>query len=591
MAFVARRRSDGKVVDRQAVSWRSTMPISDISDEDDTGSMLGYTNRTLGAPETVRFVGDGGDADGALEQDSLKQAESDSKDKSIKVKDMVAELKFQEDCGDESGSDVESITSFCQQLDEEEASDMMYKLMGKQDEEKLGDLQDLEDLDDTDKESDIMTMMGKTEDTADITDTETMMNVNDDSMSLSSFGSYAPTVTESIDGDDNLDNLSGRTYFTPNIREETTTLCGDDNLDNLSGRTYFTPSICEETTTLGGDDNLDNLSGRTYFTPSICEETRTLGGDDNSDNLNSSTFFRPSIRDQETKSISQLDAISEADQGQISSRTFSVSTRGSHRILDDSSVSTCSWSDMYGEALQPSDNRSNVVPSLSLASTSSDTSTFYKNLEEVKERHGQAAYEDWKARKEAQKQQKILAAKREREKREAETALRQKLAQERFQEWCRRKEQQQQKEQKAPARKLAANSANLTQSNSGNSSATSSISGKGLGSLKLAGPARQVAPDVTKSRLKEWERVKLEQQQRERERLRKQEEFKKKKEEERKMQSKGAWNNWMKQVDRRAKPVPLNQGFDTLRGTISNIYINPVQWVSNIDTPKTGRSH
>ncbi|XP_017098835.2 inner centromere protein A [Drosophila bipectinata] len=590
MAFVARRRSDGKVVDRQAVSWKSTMPISDISDEDDTGSMLGYTNRTLGAPETVRFVGDGGDADEASEQESPKKAESDSKVKSIKAKDMVTELKFQEDCGDVSGSDVESIMSFCQQLDEEEASDMMYKLMGQQDEDNLGDQQDLEDLDDTDKESDIMTMMGKPEDIAEITDTETMMNANDDSMSLSSFDSYAPTVTGSIGGDDNLDNLSGRTYFTPSIREETTTLGGDDNLDNLSGRTYFTPSICEETRTLGGDDNLDNISGRTYFTPSIREETRTLGGDDNLDNLSGSTFFKPTIRE-ETKSISQLDAISEASQGQISSRTFSMSTRGSHRILDDSSVSTCSWTDMYGEALQPSDNRSNVVPSLSLASASSDTSTFYKNLEEVKERHGQAAYEDWKARKEAQKQQKILAAKREREKREAETALRQKLAQERFQEWCRRKEQQQQKEQKAPARKLAPNSANLSQSSSGNSSATSSISGKGLGSLKLAGPARQVAPEVTKSRLKEWERLKLEQQQRERERLRKKQEFKKKQEDERKMRSQGAWNNWMKQVDRRAKPVPLNQGFDTLRGTISNIYINPVQWVSNIDTPKTGRSH
>ncbi|KAH8244463.1 hypothetical protein KR026_010543 [Drosophila bipectinata] len=590
MAFVARRRSDGKVVDRQAVSWRSTLPISDISDEDDTGSMLGYTHRTLEAPETVRFVGDGGDADEASEQESRKQAEFDSRVKSIKAKDMVTELKFQEDCGDAPGSDVESIMSFCQQLDEEEASDMMYKLMGQQDEDNLGDQPDLEDLDDTDKESDIMTMMGKPEDIADITDTETMMNANDDSMSLSSFGSYAPTVTGSIGGDDNLDNLSGRTYFTPSIREETRTLGGDDNLDNLSGRTYFTPSICEETRTLGGDDNLDNISGRTYFTPSIREETRTLGGDDNLDNLSGSTFFKPTIRE-ETKSISQLDTISEASQGQISSRTFSMSTRGSHRILDDSSVSTCSWTDMYGEALQPSDNRSNVVPSLSLASASSDTSTFYKNLEEVKERHGQAAYEDWKARKEAQKQQKILAAKREREKREAETALRQKLAQERFQEWCRRKEQQQQKEQKAPARKLAPNSANLSQSSSGNSSATSSISGKGLGSLKLAGPARQVAPEVTKSRLKEWERLKLEQQQRERERLRKKQEFKKKQEDERKMRSQGAWNNWMKQVDRRAKPVPLNQGFDTLRGTISNIYINPVQWVSNIDTPKTGRSH
>nr|CBE66740.1 CG18266-PA [Drosophila ananassae] len=508
MAFVARRSSDGKVVDRQPVSWRSSMPISDISDEDDTGSMLGYTNRTFRAPETVRFVGDGGDADAALDPDSPKEAQSDFKVNIIKKKEMVAELEYQEDGGDASSSDVDSIMSFCQQLDEEEASGMMYNLTGSQDQE---DLQDLQDQEDTDKESDIMTMMGKPEDLASMTDTETVMNVNDDSMSMSSFGSFTPTVTESIGGDDNLDNISGRTFFTPNTREE-------------------------------------------------------------------------------TKAIPQPDAVSEADQGQLSSRTFDMSIRGSHRLHDGSSVSTCSWTDMYCEALQPSDNRSNVVPSLSLASVNSDTSTYYKNLEEVKERQGQAAYEDWKARKAAQKQQKILAAKREREKREAEAVLRQKLAQERFQEWCRRKEEQQQKEHKAPVRKPGNTSASLSQTSSGNSTATSSISGKGLGSPP-ARPTRRVAPEVTKKRLKEWERVKLEQQQQERERLRKQQEFKTKQEEERKKRSQGAWNNWMKQVDKRAKPVPLNQGFDTLRGTISNIYINPVQWVSNIDPPKTGRSH
>nr|CBE67061.1 CG18266-PA [Drosophila phaeopleura] len=509
MAFVARRSSDGKVVDRQPVSWRSSMPISDISDEDDTGSMLGYTNRTFRAPETVRFVGEGGDADG--DQDSPKEAQTDLKVKSIKPKEMVSEL----DGGDASGSDVDSIMSFCQQLDDEETSDMMYNLTGAQDQEDLGDLQDLQDQqdqDDTDKESDIMTMMGKPEDLASITDTETMMNINDDSISMSSFGSFTPTVTESIDGDDNLDSISGRTFFTPNTREE-------------------------------------------------------------------------------TKAIPQPDAISEADPGQLSSRTFDMSTRGSRRLHDGSSVSTCSWSDMYGEALQPSDNRSNVVPSLSLASVNSDTSTYYKNLEEVKERQGQAAYEDWKARKAAQKQQKILAEKRERKKREAEAVLRQKLAKERFQEWCRRKEEQQQKEQKASIRKSGNISASLSQASFGNSTTTSSISRKGMGSSPSTGPARQLAPEVTKKRLKEWERVKLEQQQQERERLRKQQEFKKKQEEDRKKRSQGAWNNWIKQVDKRAKPVPLNQGFDTLRGTISNIYINPVQWVSNIDPPKTGRSH
>lgn len=130
----------------------------------------------------------------------------------------------------------------------------------------------------------------------------------------------------------------------------------------------------------------------------------------------------------------------------------------------------------------------------------------------------------------------------------------------------------------------------MIQSSSGNSSGSTSSSGSV--SAPVTGPlaARKAASEATRKRLKEWQLTKTEQQQRERERKRRLEENKQKLEEERKQRSQGAWKNWMKQVDKRAKPVPLNQGFDTLRGTISNIYINPVQWVSNIDPKDSGRS-
>jgi len=99
-----------------------------------------------------------------------------------------------------------------------------------------------------------------------------------------------------------------------------------------------------------------------------------------------------------------------------------------------------------------------------------------------------------------------------------------------------------------------------------------------------------VSPENTKNRLQKWEQAKREQQQQEKQRLIRLQCNKQKLEEERRQRRQGAWQNWMKQVDKRAKPVPLNQGFDTLRGTISNIYINPVQWVSNIDPQDSGRS-
>ncbi|KAH8352845.1 hypothetical protein KR084_006759 [Drosophila pseudotakahashii] len=532
MAFVARRSSDGSVVDRQQVSGRRTMrPLSssDISDED-SESVLGYTNRTYGAP-TVRFVGQGdgeADIDGELEPQSKGTTEEHSEDADIQFEDSL------EDPTDVSDSETDSILSFCNQLEEEEAIDALRSRMMNftdEDPEESGDVA----AEDVDQKS-----MGKGDDAA-VTDTETVMNFDQDVMSLSSFDSCTPTVTQRAEEMDNLDNLSCRTFFK------------QDMLDNVSTKTFFK------------QDKLDGLSGRTFHKQSASKDKRR-------------------------RSPADL----ESDQGHMSSRTYDLSNggsnRGSNRLHDGSSMSTCSWSEMYGGAVQPSDGRSAIVPSLSLASATSDTSTYFKNLEESKERHGQAAYEDWKARKAAQKQKSLLAAKQEREKREAEVALRQKLSQERFQEWCRRKELQQQQQQKQQL--IRKKTATSSQSSSGNSSASSCISGSGsaFGSGSHVGPVKKVPPEVTKKRVQEWERIKAKQQHCERERLRRLQDNKQKLEKDRKQRSEGAWKNWMKQVDKRAKPVPLNQGFDTLRGTISNIYINPVQWVSNIDPQEAGRS-
>lgn len=266
-------------------------------------------------------------------------------------------------------------------------------------------------------------------------------------------------------------------------------------------------------------------------------------------------------------------------QSQVTSRTYNLKSSTVRRD-DCSSASTCSWTDMYGGALKQSESRSNIVPSLSLnlstTSSSSGSSTYFRNIDDKKDRHGQAAYQEWVKRKERQKVEKQQAAIKEKEKKDAESAMRQRMAKERYQEWCRQKELQQKKPSTSSIKSAGSS---LSYSSKGSSS---SSFGNGL-NRPQSRVQRAETPEAAKKRLEDWDRVKKQQQQRERERLRQQELSKERVEQQRKQKSEGAWQNWMKTVGKRAKPVPLNQGFDTLRGTISNIYVNPNQWVSNID--------
>ncbi|XP_020803954.1 coiled-coil domain-containing protein 34-like [Drosophila serrata] len=47
----------------------------------------------------------------------------------------------------------------------------------------------------------------------------------------------------------------------------------------------------------------------------------------------------------------------------------------------------------------------------------------------------------------------------------------------------------------------------------------------------------------------------------------------------RQQQADQAFQRWMSHVDQRPKPVPSSQGINSLRGTISELYINPNRWV------------
>ncbi|XP_017841710.1 clumping factor B [Drosophila busckii] len=295
------------------------------------------------------------------------------------------------------------------------------------------------------------------------------------------------------------------------------------------------------------------------------------------------------------ESLTNLSDFEEQDAlSQVTSRTYNVKpSPGRRNSSASATASTCSWNDLYG-GLKPSESRSNIVPSLSLnmsTASSSSSSTYFRSLNDEKaqaQAHGEAAYQEWMKRKRNQNAQKAQQAKQEREKREAENAVRQRLAKERYEQWVRQKEQTNKQKKPQQQQQQLGNDHKKGMSSTGScASFASSGSWNPQSGVKL--PHKE-PPEVTKKRLQEWERIKSRQQQRERERQLKQQQSKQQEEQQRKQKSQGAWQNWMKSVGNRPKPVPLNQGFDSLRGTVSNIYINPVQWVSNID-PKDTRNN
>ncbi|XP_064553892.1 histone-lysine N-methyltransferase, H3 lysine-79 specific [Drosophila montana] len=522
MAFVARRNTEGKLVDCQVISGlgTSSMPMSDLSDEDtDSGTVQGYSNRSYVSP-TVRYVAS------KEEDDDLESCYTFDGTRGRGANNL--------------DSDLESVASF-----DVDRYDRNCKGKNKVN----GD-------DDVGAESDYQLDVAS--------DEETVMQTRDDAVKRRELNQYSGN-DDKFQSDD-LDSIDGDTVCSPRDDEKIQS-------DALSVDSFDGPMACHSRMSSNMQpEDAQSLSSIDSVTPSLGptlhpEDVLSLGSVDSATVCRFMDPANPLDNDND-----QADT-----QSQMTNRTFNLKSSTVRRD-DCSSASTCSWTDMYGGALKPSESRSNIVPSLSLnmsTTSSSGSSTYFRNLDEEKERHGQEAYQEWVKRKERQKQQKQQAAKQEREKRDAETAMRQRLAKERYQEWVRQKELQQKKTATGSIKSTASYSSYSSSSSFGSAMAPSSSSVK---------PTRKETPEATKKRLEEWDRIKTQQQQRERERQRQKQQSKEQLEKQRKQKSEGAWQNWMKSVGNRPKPVPLNQGFDTLRGTISNIYVNPVQWVSNIDS-------
>ncbi|EDW76390.1 uncharacterized protein Dwil_GK14686 [Drosophila willistoni] len=221
----------------------------------------------------------------------------------------------------------------------------------------------------------------------------------------------------------------------------------------------------------------------------------------------------------------------------------------------DSNTSMCSWEEALSR--QPlhsqTDSQSIQVPSLALQSEG--TSVSYQHhycMDQLKlNRPAGEAYDNWLSAKRRQVQYKQQAARDWKEQQKQNTALRQQLSEQRYREWCKRKTEQSRRRQ--------------TQSERNNG--------------HIITPQR-TDTDANVRYLHAWELQKLKQA----EQRRQQQEMlalrREKEKFQRKQKSEQAFQQWMKNVHQRPKPVPLNQGLKTLRGTISHIYINPNEWVN-----------
>ncbi|KAH8255719.1 hypothetical protein KR038_009183 [Drosophila bunnanda] len=234
----------------------------------------------------------------------------------------------------------------------------------------------------------------------------------------------------------------------------------------------------------------------------------------------------------------------------------SSNSRESEAQEKSSTTSMCSWEEAMsrGESMILSSSQEETcnfsVPSLNLASDrGSGPLTYTRRLHPQRlERPADEAYENWLSAKRQQAKYRRQAEQKGKEEQLRQAELRQRLSQERYEQWCRQKAQ----------KSLVANT-------------------KQPQSARI--PESKSNAATTKSRLQQWELEKLRLEEQRRLQLRSAERRKQQENLQRQQQAEHAFQRWMSHVDQRPKPVPSSQGIKSLRGTISELYINPNRWM------------
>ncbi|XP_037820606.1 coiled-coil domain-containing protein 34-like [Lucilia sericata] len=221
---------------------------------------------------------------------------------------------------------------------------------------------------------------------------------------------------------------------------------------------------------------------------------------------------------------------------------------------DNSSADNTKYSTM-------SETHSDIVPPLDIKSeenyptTRDYTFSYRKHCEVAKmDLKPDLAYETWLSAKRKLLSDKALKRKEAEELKQKEIEERKRLAQEKYEKWLEKKSQC-----------------------SINQESTTSTCVKPVTSLENR-PRPQVTTEEARMRLAEWERAKRLEEERRRMLKRQEEQRRRQLEEQRRQMAAEAWENWIANVDKKPKPVPLNRGIFTLRGTVSDIFVNPNEW-------------
>uniref|UniRef100_A0A6P4EE92 MAP7 domain-containing protein 1 n=1 Tax=Drosophila rhopaloa TaxID=1041015 RepID=A0A6P4EE92_DRORH len=243
-----------------------------------------------------------------------------------------------------------------------------------------------------------------------------------------------------------------------------------------------------------------------------------------------------------------LDSPSSSPASGSSSR--STSSREGSSGDKDSTTSMCSWEEAMSREEEP---HSFSLPSLRLGSEgggggggfASPPLTYTRRLDPLHmERSADDAYENWLSGKRRQCQCRLRQEQAEREAQRERTALRQRLAKGEYERWCQQKARQ---AKPSPPAQIPQPKAN--------------------------------APAQHHQHLQKWELEKIRLAERRRLEQRDVERQREQEKALRRQQAEQAFRRWMSNVAQRPKPVPTSQGIQSLRGTVSDIFINPNQWV------------
>ncbi|XP_054730837.1 coiled-coil domain-containing protein 34-like isoform X2 [Anastrepha obliqua] len=213
----------------------------------------------------------------------------------------------------------------------------------------------------------------------------------------------------------------------------------------------------------------------------------------------------------------------------------------------------------------PSENQSDIVPPLDLQSednyptTRDYTFSYRKHCEASKiVLKPDLAYETWLSAKRKLLSDEAARRRKSEEQKRKEQETRKRLAEEKFQQWLKTKSRQTVSREKI---KLQIDQEEKP-------------------------PKTQIREEEVQAKLEAWEQAKQLEEECRRALKRQEDERRRLMEEQRRQMAAEAWKKWLAEVDKKPRPVPLNRGIFTLRGTISDIFVNPNEWRSTIPIDK-----